>query len=82
MYTNIETIKTVSYNESGRCEKIDTYVDGDLFKSVESYYDKEGYLIYEYTNDKPAYKLVNEHKNSKKQQTKISKTLKKHKKRY
>lgn len=82
MYTNIETKKIISYNEFGRCEKIDTYVDGDLFESIESYYDKEGYLIYEYTHDKTASTLVMEHKQSKKQQTRINKTLKKNRKRF
>lgn len=87
MYTNIETRKSVSYNEFGKCEKIETYVDGDLFESIERYYDKEGHLIYEYTHDKTASKLAMEHKQqntkqSKKKESRINKTLKKNRKRY
>lgn len=89
--TDIKTIIVKqSHTEDGYIEIIETYVDGDLFKTVERYYDNDNYLIYEYIHDKTPDQLLKAAKEreqvkpKKKQNTKqdkLNKKLEKNRKR-
>lgn len=55
----IETKKVrKSYTQDGHVVITDVYIDGDLFQSKEEYYDKDGYLVYEYIYDKSPGQLL------------------------